>query len=917
MDVTDKIAGVLTTRALKIAAIAILALFLLFSDEKHNAVEHEFDRIEAEAERFFSKGMELFAGQKSESRARAAIAEWEKAAQLFDKTGSLKAADARASMGAALYFLGNYKEAVELHDQALTLYSASGDIEGEAISLIGKSSALLSLGNLHGAAEAARRCVAIRRKIGDSRKLADGLYSAGRVLSDAGELEEALDMLLEAHKTYAELGERGREANALCAAGKAYFLLGLPEKGFEFCLEGVGAGEAAGINPDIIGDILGSLGVMAHSIGNADRALTFHEKSLSIRKEQGDTTGVAGTLLNMAAIHRQKKDYKRAEEMYEEALSICRKTGRFQCVEQANGGLGFLYLDVKKYIEAVARFDAAMSEAADSKYKWQWLFGAGEARRGAGERDLAAKAFAAAIDRIEGERAKLMSEAFDVSFMSDRLFVYEEMILLLIEMGRATDAFNYTERMRGMSFRDLLERGKMGVRESDCSGAAPPGRTDTCEKSWRGRRAGSASAIDAVRLLEMTREDDVSILEYFVGANGAALFVASDGKLDVFVLEASEIEGEEGRPLNADILERRVETFLSTMGARSLSDDSKEIFRTHVSLGQALFRELLGQANEKGLIRNGERLLIIPDGALAFLPFETLIVGAEARNDYTIQQADYSSLNYLAEANPIFYAPSATVFDILRDRKREVRDSLRVKPSFVSGGDYAQGLIPARLAAFGDPLLPAAGYRADMPGYQATLRPLPHSRKEVENVGKMFAVSDIFVGGSATEENARRIMRDYDVIYFATHGVLEPADSLSSGLLFSEVVDPSHAGDTKADGLLTAREILADPDIVLNSSFVVLSACNTGIGRLHKGEGVFGLPRAFLIAGASSVAVSLWGVEDESAAKLMERFFAEIANGASAPDALRSARISVRAEHPQPFFWAPFILIGEPSLRLE
>lgn len=133
------------------------------------------------------------------------------------------------------------------------------------------------------------------------------------------------------------------------------------------------------------------------------------------------------------------------------------------------------------------------------------------------------------------------------------------------------------------------------------------------------------------------------------------------------------------------------------------------------------------------------------------------------------------------------------------------------------------------------------------------------------------------------------------IIHFATHGILNPIHPLFSGLLLS-------------DGLLTTRDIFA---LSIDPRLVVLSACNTAGGKLSNGDDLVGISRAFIYAGAPIVVASLWSVSDESTTKLMRYFYEELRSGRTESAALRNAQLHLMKEYPHPYYWAPFIIIGD------
>lgn len=188
---------------------------------------------------------------------------------------------------------------------------------------------------------------------------------------------------------------------------------------------------------------------------------------------------------------------------------------------------------------------------------------------------------------------------------------------------------------------------------------------------------------------------------------------------------------------------------------------------------------------------------------------------------------------------------------------------------------------------------------------------LPHTRREVEQIARLYAGSDValFTGEQAREESvkAERLER-YRFVHFAAHGLLNENAPPYSGIVLS--LPPAGKREAVEDGLLQVYEIF---NLKLNADMVVLSACETGLGKEVRGEGMVGLTRAFLYAGAQAVVVSLWKVADVSTAELMVRFYRHLKAGMSKAEALRRAKLGLLEEGRivHPFHWAPFILVGK------
>ena len=195
---------------------------------------------------------------------------------------------------------------------------------------------------------------------------------------------------------------------------------------------------------------------------------------------------------------------------------------------------------------------------------------------------------------------------------------------------------------------------------------------------------------------------------------------------------------------------------------------------------------------------------------------------------------------------------------------------------------------------------------ADAPVVQ--FRSLPYTRTEVNDIGSLFSDPErhLFLGAAAREQTLKAEMLDrYRYIHFAAHGVIDEDYPARSGIILSA------AGDTREDGVLQMSEVMR---LKLNADLVTLSACRSGLGKLVNGEGIIGLTRSFLYAGADGVVVSLWDVNDLSTAALMKSFYANLKQGMPKDEALRQAKLELlkgkQRTWQHPYFWAPFVLVG-------
>lgn len=275
--------------------------------------------------------------------------------------------------------------------------------------------------------------------------------------------------------------------------------------------------------------------------------------------------------------------------------------------------------------------------------------------------------------------------------------------------------------------------------------------------------------------------------------------------------------------------------------------------RDTVELASALYDRLFAPLG----VRAGERIVIVPHGGLHYLPFQALH-GPQA---------------YLIQSNALAVVPSASLAVQLVQRKNTKND---------------------RLIAFGNP---ANSAREQLPG----------AEREVERIGTLYADKRVYVEQSASKARFRAEAGDGRVLHVAAHAEVDSVDPLHSRILLAaEGDDP---------GFLDAREVYGVS--LAGVSLVTLSACESGLGRIARGDEILGFTRAFLSAGASGLVASLWPVADDSTELLMTSFYGRLAGGAEAIDAMRDAQKAVLGERrfAHPFFWAPFNLIGDWRLR--
>jgi CHAT domain-containing protein len=305
------------------------------------------------------------------------------------------------------------------------------------------------------------------------------------------------------------------------------------------------------------------------------------------------------------------------------------------------------------------------------------------------------------------------------------------------------------------------------------------------------------------------------------------------------------------------------------------------------------------------------RLVIVADGALNFVPFEALVTSDKS--------GDYSSLDYLVKTNKISYAPSASVTAAMRDQRRTAgRNILLVADPIFSATDPR---LRSSSATTGKQTEATRGLGLDSavsdvtgpsnPPNQLALPRLAGTRAEAEQIARLTrnsgAQADTWLDLGANEDDVKtRDIQNYRVLHVATHGILDATRPQFSGLVLSLV-----GNRNEDDGFLRTSEVF---NLKLGSPLVMLSACESGLGKVQRGEGVIGLTRAFMYAGAPTVGVTLWSVADKPTAELMTDFYRHLLGPDPSPSsAMREAQLTMISgkKYSAPFYWAPFVLVGE------
>ncbi|HLP95061.1 MAG TPA: CHAT domain-containing protein [Saprospiraceae bacterium] len=370
-------------------------------------------------------------------------------------------------------------------------------------------------------------------------------------------------------------------------------------------------------------------------------------------------------------------------------------------------------------------------------------------------------------------------------------------------------------------------------------------------------------------------QKDQALLEYFTGDSSLFLFVV---RPDTFLVQ----EVKRDFPLEAwiDSLRFGLYGYYTTDKSQRTDSLREAALNSYIRYAQLLQQKLIAPV----AAWLPEKVILVPDGPLGYIPFDALLSAEpEDRNNF-------KSYPYLLQKHQFSYTYSATLLREMRDKKH------RREPQY----DFAA------FAPFynGDTTLLAGMYAYD-DLMRKDLQPLAFSGPEVAAAAKLMK-GETIAGPAATEERFTSTAGNYRILHLATHGRADNRVGDYAFLAFNEIKDSIE------NELLYVKDLY---NLQLNADLVVLSACETGIGKLQRGEGIISLARAFAYAGAKSIVTSLWSVNDKSTSELMRFFYRELRRGKDKDEALRLARqrlireATVRNSHP--FFWAAFVPLGD------
>lgn len=919
------------------------------------------DRSRVLADRCYIEAMHLRAEETVESLRKAVkkFAELQTHWQGLDDRA--RAAEALIFQGEVYYELSEYQKAIDIYQQALSIWRITDDPSGEGWALNNLAAAYNAFGEKQRALETYQESLRFYQAKNNTRGLGIAMTNIGATYASIGEKQKALDYLMQALPHWRAIKDRS-EARALHHIGAVYASLGDNEKALDYYNQALPLWRAMGER--VRGAMtLNGIGLVYASMNEHQQAVDYLGHALQLRHDAGDRRGEAYTLNSLGSVYASTGEQQKAIDHYGQALSLWQIVGDRYGEAIALNNLGLTYYSIGDKQRAREHYDLALPlrmAVGDREGEANTRFNLARVRRDLGELEIACDEIEAALKLVEEVRMGMVSQELRASYMATVQDYYDFYIDLLMHhhersptQGFEKAAFQISERARARSLLETLAETRVDIRQ----GVAPllvererhlqkllntkveyqirllSGNPTEEQKSAVSKeivtltteyqeiksqvratspRYAALTQIQPVSIKEIQRgalDKNTMLLEYALGEERSYLWTVTSTAVDAYLL-----------PKRAEIEKaaQRVRELL-TVRNQCRSGETVEQKQARVRLADAqypqaamtLSRMLLQPVAHR---LGTKRLLVVTQGGLQFIPFAALPAPEIGKNSERGKSRVRAGKPLIID-HEIVHLPSASVLAALR------RDM---------SGRKAASQIAAVLA---DPVFSTEDERVHAsPRGNLIRRKLPDDVERNlsdlnENCvldrlprlrGTRWEGEEIIMlvppgkGKLALDFTANRAtavdpdLSNYRILHFATHAFINTRHPELSGIVLSLIDEKGQ----DQNGFLPAHEIY---NLKLPADLVVLSACQTGLGKEVRGEGLMGLTRGFMYAGAPRVVVSLWSVNDNATADLMVSFYRSMlgAKRLTAAAALRAAQIGMWRRGGSARDWGAFVLQGE------
>ncbi|MEG5040046.1 tetratricopeptide repeat protein [Microcoleus sp. B3-C5] len=842
------------------------------------------------------------------------------------------------NIGAVYDHLGEKQKALDSYNQSLTLRRAVGDRRGEATTLNNIGLVYSALGEKQKALEYYSQSLPLFGGVGDRRGEATTLNNIGLVYSDLGEKQKALEYYTQSLPLIRAVGDVGGEATILNNIGLVYSDLGEKQKALEYYTQSLPLIRVVG---DVGGEArtLNNIGFVYEDLGEEQKALEYYTQSLPLSRVVGARSQEATTLNNIGSVYHDLGEKQKALEYYSQSLPLSRAVGDRSQEARALNNIGLVYslAEQQKALEYYSQSLPLSRAVGDRSGEATTLYNIASAKRAQGHLTEALTDIETALKIIESLRTKVASPELRTSYFATVQNYYQFYIDLLMQLhktqpksGYDTKAFEASERSRARSLLELLQEANADIRQ----GVAPellqrerslqqqldalekqrievlnrPNHTPAQEAELEKQRETliaqyqdiqtqirttspryaaltQPQPLTLAQIQQQILDENTILLQYSLGKDRSYLWAVTKTSITSYEL-----------PPSAD-LEKAARNFRDAVTNPHYRNIPDRVAEANNTLSQIILQPVAAQLAQK-------RLLIVGDGILNYLPFAALsLPGKSGENGNPPLIVDHE----------IVLLPSASTLGILRqnysDRQPPTRTlAILADPVFSPEDERVKNQSTASNLQAIESVNPGLSRSGRDNNLQ--LSRLNFTRQEAQIIQALVPAN------SRTEsldfEASRAVatsqnLSQYKIIHFATHGLANSTNPELSGIILSLVDEKGNS----LNGFLRLTDIF---NLKLAADLVVLSACQTGMGQNIQGEGMVGLTRGFMYAGAQRVVVSLWSVDDEGTATLMSSFYqGMLQKGLTPAAALRAAQLQMlkQEEWRSPYYWAAFTLQGE------
>ena len=777
--------------------------------------------------------------------------------EVGDKHGE---GSAYGSLGNAYRCLGKFKTAIDYYNQGLKLNKKVGDKHGEGSTYGNLGNAYVGLGEFKAAIDYYNLHLKISKELGDKHGEGKAYGNLGIAYRRLGEFKTAIDYYILDLEICKEVGDKQGKGKTYGNLGTAYQSLGELKTAIYYYNLSLNISKEVGYKHGE-GNAYGNLGIAYRSLGEFKTAIDYFNLRLEISKEMGDRHGEGKTYGNLGNAYHSLGEFKTAVDYHNLGLKISKEMGDKHGEGKAYGNLGNAYIclgDLKKAIEYYTQQLKISTEVGDRPGEAAGYYSLAQVFESLSQLQKAVEHYEASVTVYNDIRRLLKSEdEWKVNFRNQFQIAYTGLWRVLVKQGKIVEALFAAEKGRAQALTDLMES----------------------------RFCDGASQLEA-------DDKDLALLRY-IPSN--TVFQAVDSLNDTInfwvLLQGEHVQYRQKKQYLNSLLNGDFQSFKSlvrstlmklgdrskvTCENRSLNALRKSADKVHYhSEGESFNPSILLETCLSTLYNiiiepiadlvQGDELVIVPDGPLWLAPYAALV--------------DANS-KFLSESSRIRLIPSF--------------QSLRLIVDCPDSYHRRSGAL-----LVGDPWV------AEVTNNQGEkiLEQLPFAKKEVEMIGKILNVTPL-TGTKATKREVLKDLNSVALVHFAAHGCMETGE-------IALTPDPERVSKVpiEKDYILKIGDVM---NAKLLAKLVVLSCCHSGQGEI-KAEGVVGIARAFMGAGARSVLVALWAIDDEATLEFMRCFYRHLVEGRSASESLNLAMKSLREsdKYNDIKYWAPFVLIGD------